>query len=308
MSAHDDDDADGGEDLQLKQLRSVWVSMRDEDPPQRGLDALMAAARDKAGEMAAPEQNESWWQRVLAVLRRPPVLALASVTVLLGGALMISQRKDRVEATATATETQERAAREDHAGLAAEEPVPPAMGAGSAAADSAIPAAPADPVAVPSIEKPPANVTTPARPRPRATPRPASGQAYGADTRQPAGKATRSEPEVIGGPAANVGLGSAAPAPPESESTSTTRGPARKQPAAIPDSSTETVEPTLSRDDGAPGERAPTITQLVKQCESAAARNDCAAVKLLARRILSADAAAYKQRVATNSSIARCLD
>ena len=42
MSANDDDL--GGDEDQLNQLRTVWVSMResDEDPPDRGLDALMA--------------------------------------------------------------------------------------------------------------------------------------------------------------------------------------------------------------------------------------------------------------------------
>lgn len=101
MSASDDDL--GGEEDQLKQLRSVWVAMReaDEDPPDRGLDALMAAARSKAADMAPPPR-ESFWTKVLATFRRPPVLALASVTVLLGGALFVAQRRDRMQATETA--------------------------------------------------------------------------------------------------------------------------------------------------------------------------------------------------------------
>ena len=40
MADQDDDDADM---KQLKQLRQVWLAMPDEDPPSRGLDALMPA-------------------------------------------------------------------------------------------------------------------------------------------------------------------------------------------------------------------------------------------------------------------------
>src|SRR4030095_2455735 len=34
----------------------------------------------------------SWWQRTLATLRRPPVLALATVVVLIGGAVALTVR------------------------------------------------------------------------------------------------------------------------------------------------------------------------------------------------------------------------
>ena len=103
MSSSDDDH--GGDDDQLNQLRSVWVSMResDEDPPDRGLDALMAAARTKAATMAPPP-SESFWTKVLAVFRRPPVLALASVTVLLGGALFIANRRDSMQSEETVSD------------------------------------------------------------------------------------------------------------------------------------------------------------------------------------------------------------
>ncbi len=329
MSANDDDrDGDGGEDAQLKQLRAVWVTMRDEDPPEGGLAALMAAARDKAGEMAAPEQaapGESWWHRALAVLRRPPVLALATVTVLLGGALMISQRGERVTAESTATETQERPreAATDHAGPAANAPPSEvAAGSGSSVTNSAaqpgsavVPAAAAAAPAATPFEKPapPANLAAPSRPRPRPTPRTEGGREDSGRTKQSADKP--SESEAIGGAAgiSNDGENSAAPAPvsrPEIDATSTTRAPVRKAPApAMPAPATETVEPRLSKDEAdGPSARAARLTQLVKQCESAAARNDCAAVKLLAKQILSTDVAAYKQRIVTNSSIARCLN
>ena len=99
MSAGDDDHDD---DAQLKQLRAVWISMRDEAPPDRGLAALMAAAREKASELEEAAKP-SWWQRVVASLRRPPVLALATVTVLLGGALLVTQRGSQMKADQTAS-------------------------------------------------------------------------------------------------------------------------------------------------------------------------------------------------------------
>lgn len=99
MSHGEDDD-----DPQLKSLRAVWLSMPDEDPPERGLDALMAAARVKATEMsAAPvaeEATPTWWQRFLAGLRRPPILAFATVLVLVAGAVLIGNRHTKLDATA----------------------------------------------------------------------------------------------------------------------------------------------------------------------------------------------------------------
>ena len=59
----------------------------------------------------------------------------------------------------------------------------------------------------------------------------------------------------------------------------------------------------MPKDDGAVR-----ISQLVKQCETAATNGDCAAVRVLAGRIRSTDAAAYRERVVKNTAIARCLE
>jgi hypothetical protein len=108
MSHGDDDD----DDAQLRSLRAVWLAMPDEDPPERGLDALLAAARTKAVELAAAsselpaagpgeplaakpietEVEPSWWRRLVASLRRPPMLALATVVVLVAGAALVGHR------------------------------------------------------------------------------------------------------------------------------------------------------------------------------------------------------------------------
>jgi hypothetical protein len=78
-----------GRDPELRAMRAVWQEMRDEDPPDRGIADLLAAARGRA---AAMQPAPSTWQRVLALLRRPPLLALATATVLIAGAVLIGRR------------------------------------------------------------------------------------------------------------------------------------------------------------------------------------------------------------------------
>ncbi|MDQ3367129.1 MAG: hypothetical protein M3680_17035, partial [Myxococcota bacterium] len=96
-------DGDGDDDLddgRLTAMRSVWLSMRDEEPAPGGMDALLAAARAKA---TAMQPQPSWWQRVMTTVRRPPVLAFASVVLLAGGAVLVThQLPDPLEST-TAT-------------------------------------------------------------------------------------------------------------------------------------------------------------------------------------------------------------
>jgi hypothetical protein len=67
----------------------------------------------------------------------------------------------------------------------------------------------------------------------------------------------------------------------------------------------DTAKKPAAKDDDDNRER---ISQLVKQCESAAARSDCAAVRVLAQRIRSSDESTYKTRVLKNTAIARCLE
>lgn len=89
MAEHEDD-------LDVGSMRSVFSVMRaaDEEPPMHGLAALMAAATAHA------PKPQTWWQGVTHALRQPPVLALASIAILIGGALVISRPDPSLEAVA----------------------------------------------------------------------------------------------------------------------------------------------------------------------------------------------------------------
>lgn len=84
-----EDDADADTTAQLRAMRSVWLSMRDEDPPDGGLVDLLSAARAKADTMRA---QPTLRQRLAAWVRRPPALAFATVVVLVGGAVLVLGR------------------------------------------------------------------------------------------------------------------------------------------------------------------------------------------------------------------------
>ncbi len=78
------------DDDQYKSLRAVWLEMRDEAPPQRGLDALMAAAHSQAKMMAVAKPP--WWKWFV----RPPVLAFATLMLLVGGVWIVMRHDDKV--------------------------------------------------------------------------------------------------------------------------------------------------------------------------------------------------------------------
>ena len=78
-----------------------WLSLPDEEPPERGLAELMAAARVQADAMSRhAEAPAPWWKRMFEVLRRPPVLALATILVLFGGVIVVGRHPDQVQAPA----------------------------------------------------------------------------------------------------------------------------------------------------------------------------------------------------------------
>jgi hypothetical protein len=279
--AGDDHGDDRDDDPQLKSLRAVWLEMRDsdEEPPQSGLAALMAAARVQADVMAKPP----WWKRVAAVLRRPPVLALASVAVLIGGAVLIT-RNDAIEkATPTVPMTapeRERPAPARNSDL----DLAPEHGMGSAA-----PAAPA--VMPPRPERADDAKDVRTAPGPRhaepVTAKPAPRRASDA----PSGMTNEGAKQPTTGAAYE----------------------ADKAPATKADTTTTTDGAGLAsgeRADAQAQTRAPAVVlveQLAAQARGAAARGECENAKAIAQRIARQDPTYYREHVATEPAIARCI-
>jgi len=314
VTSHDSGD-DGEEDPQLKSLRAVWLSLPDEEPPERGLAELMAAARVKAEQMAKP----SLWQRISALLRRPPVLALATVLVLIGGAVFIGQRHSKLEAQQEAPAERVRETGATGAGSAAAPANTVAPPEGAPAGGQPAPADEVPPPAATTAEPMPEpkkdvaqKVETPRRPTHRA---PASSAAtattpsktldFSAPDRAPL-KATddkeskNAETRGFDGASELVegDLGEkqsndrfASPPPPAEAPAADVRvgGGATKGAA--------TTQPEVSR-----------AARYVAQAKSAAARGDCGAARMLMKRVASEDAASYRKALASDAALKKCFE
>lgn len=160
----DDGRGDDLDDPALHSMRAVWISMRDEEPPSSGLAELLAAARTKAEAM---RPKEPWWRRALVAMRRPPVLALASVVVLLGGAVWIAGQSGGIKSMPS-IDAAEPAVRSEP--VARDQPM---SGAGGEAFESAPAVEPAKEkldAAQPRIRRKPVKAATPPPPPPATAP------------------------------------------------------------------------------------------------------------------------------------------
>lgn len=245
-------------------------SLPDEDPPEDGLAALMAAARVKAVELreaAAPPK--SWWARFVETLQRPPALALATVIVLVGGAVIV-KRHGELAAPATAPA-----------------PVAPAPVAPAPAAVAPVtPPPPSPAIANPEPAPAPAPaVTKPAPPPPPAAPKPAAAPAVTKES--PRAEALDEAEDVT-----DRQYATPPPVAPAPERRPTA------PPAGVAIASDQTV--------AAPAD-GPSPDQLFHECQTAATRGDCAAVKSIAGRIARTNASLYRDRVVKDTSIAKCL-
>jgi hypothetical protein len=304
------DDAD--DDPQLKSLRAVWLSMPDEEPPERGLAELMAAARVKAEQMAKP----SLWQRISALLRRPPVLALATVLVLIGGAVFIGQRRDKLASEPTATGSMPLFEDDRGANRARDTSV----ATGSAAVVEAPAAAPSaaqeqtaaktDPAFVPvepPKEEPPSRPSRPSRrpagPSITVEPQDQKKSEVGHSKLESNGIARGEGGRVDEKPKISGGDSFAAP---EKTTTTSTMDLEKDEPKAgvAAQPSTDRAPTSAPPPPSSPPSRA---AQYLAQARSAAARGDCTAARTMMKRLANADAATYKKALATDASLKKCV-
>lgn len=315
MTDHGDADDD---DPQLGGLRSIWLSMPDEDPPERGLADLMAAARTKADEMAQP----SLWQRIVAMMRRPPALALATVVVLVAGTVLVSNRRERFESTSAPAADQGSAV----GGEAMMAPPPVATPTRSAAPAPS----PASPGVAPSVEtgnaaafdsssveQKPAKAEADERGKARAS-RASAGKSKPVTSPAPTLKAAKaSGDDSLDGEGATDDLAKKTdrrrdmkPAPepelrgeklqlaePEAPAEETYAPVAGGVPAQTATADAD-VAPAKKPQQGA--------AQLHAQARTAASRNDCAAVKVMVQRIAKQDPAYYRANVTKDAAIVKC--
>jgi hypothetical protein len=349
------DPAEGDDGPELAAMRSVWLAMRDEDPPERGLAELLAAAGAKAQAMQA---RPAWWQRLAAGLRRPPALALATVLMLVGGAVVVGRHG--VDAPVPVS------AREPSGVVAADPAVSVTPPVGSSRADGSFAegqttANPA-PAAEATAAKVGAGAGSPGDPvPPEATVKPEVAVRYrvtpGGAPAAPAGvapeeghRAADAEPvvttrEATGGFTGDTVKPPAPPAHVARKPEPTLKAPSREAPAPAPApsgaSSSDDLAGTARASHNAPPPPADTedgakqagkkagnaakddeatstardksgpspgasIDQLYKQCEAAARRGDCAAVRRLVMRITARDRG-YRARLAQESPVGKCL-
>lgn len=308
----DDDDL---EDPALGSLRSVLRGMRDEEPSDRGLASLMAAARAQAEVM---KPAPAWWERVLATLRRPPVLALASAALLVSGGLVISRHARELDATSSAP-----AATAPVDGIGGGARVSsggsegPALGEGAGSGANLVPgpggSAPLEPTPAPSAQPRPPGHDNPAD---MAGAPPSSGEAL--RSQATAGTGTRGAAPAGPRPARRapaphdpiVPRAASVPALIESDAEAIRHEPEPSPEAPVPGG----LGPATSDHAGAAAPAAPRPTVSAAQlqdwatrCEQAAERGDCATVRTLARQVQAAAPEVFRLRLRVNSMVARCL-
>jgi hypothetical protein len=285
--------ADDDDDPQLRSLRAAWRSLPDEDPPERGLAELMAAARAQAKAMA--EVSTPWWKRAFGAMLRPPMLALASVVVLLGGVFVVTSSHKGVSPEPTPVEDQ------------AAPSVAPA-----ASPPVAAPIVPAPPIGAGNAEPTTATAPTPA---PARSPAPEPAPPAKAATVHHAAPAAKRAPDSIPDPfpsSSDESRRPSEPPPPPIASPKPAPAPAQLDDADgageaedKPASRGSVSKVPVSETSSAP--RQQLDDQLFAQCRAAASRGDCELAKKIARRIANDDAAYYSAHVTTDSAIATCL-
>lgn len=261
-----------GPDSQLRAMRAVWLEMRDEEPAAGGLADLLAAARSQADVMRPPPP---WWQRWLAGMRRPAALAFATVVVLIAGAVLLGRRT--ADETGTAAPRTGEPAVDPPGDRPEVREVREELGRATPLPSRPATAAPEPPSTPPTTATPVDSAAGPAHDRD--SPKRSRAPARGPDgSSRDAGGAASVHPRPPAPPAAK------APAPPH--------------PAGD----------ALLLDEGFVEARrgSGSTAELIRQCESAAQRGDCDAVRRLVGQIAQTDRD-YAARVGPDSAIGKCL-
>jgi len=277
------DDEDDGVDRMAGSMRSMWREMPEQEPPMRGLDALMVAARTQAAVMAPEPEHEPWWRRAMAMLVRPPVLAAATAVLLVGSTVMLTRRSDDAVSSPT---TQTFGEREGGAWPAN------AKTEGGIDRDGRDAAPGGNAGAAP--ERQPPTVARPLRPRPHRVAEPATPPLV---TEQPAVTGQTEQHDKLS--VATKKEDEKQPRPGDVK-----QGVEVKPADQVSEADAPAVAPTPT---ALPAAALVSVDQLIKQAEVAAGRKDCAAVRVTTERIRRLDGNVYKSRVATQPAIKRCL-
>ena len=293
------DREDDLDDASLKSMRAVWLSMRDEEPPAAGMSALLAAAREQAEQMRA---QPAWWQRLFALLRKPPTLAFATVLILIGGAVIVTRTSDKQVESLSVEQAPVSELRLREAEQQAPERDPNARAQLAAEPVEQAPEVPA--LATREITPDPPKAVAVTKPKPKQRKaqvgskapddqpgknEPSRHDRFDDESRTAtgtfAGEAKGGDTTVLESP------GRVAPPQP----------PPRSEPSKPTEPAVEAV--TLS--DGKA--TTPPNEQLARQAESAASRGDCAAVRTIVARIKKQDERFFKTRLGKNAAVAKCL-
>lgn len=247
-----------------------WLSLPDEDPPERGFAELMAAARAKAEIMA----NPPWWKRLGELLRRPPVLALATVVVLIGGVIIVHRDRAEMSAPAASPPTATESVPAEPGGFGVAQPPPPPVEQRSDRAERL------DTSPIAGKREKAAAVN--AQPK---LARPDTGQVEtGSVEVDLVSKGQAEEAPVVGGVVND----------PVSQTRTIDDGVKQADDAAHVRRGETTKKPTLPADS-------------LARCRAAAANKDCAGARACAKQIESESPEFYKANVANDARLKSCL-
>jgi hypothetical protein len=283
-------------------MRAVWLEMRDEEPPGGGLAELLAAARVKAEAM---QPRPSRWQRLVAMLRRPPVLALATAMVLLAGAAIFGRR-----AVGPMSRADEGAA--PHADVGAGSAVQAQLTEKEARTGEAasritvrqdVSQDEAKEARTAAHTDATSQRTSPGAPAPTA---PSTRTSPKAPARHEAPRVARSPAMETMSPAMETSAGAR---PDRDDAAKDEASPRAREAAPAMDTAAPAGAPAPSAALPArpSGPSSTELSRLHQQCETAARRGDCPAVRQLVERITRADRG-YRGRIAKDSAVAKCLE